>query len=117
MSSEYDLLKRHPFELHARHIENPIEDYARHIRAFDTEEAEDSGVPLEKIFEELSYEEEDIEADLEYLTTAGFIQRELTEDGKRTYSLTEDAEAYIEEFRGKTETYKDMVDEAIRGDV
>lgn len=117
MSSEHDLLKRHPFELHARQIENPIEDYARHIRAFDTDEAEASGVPLEKIFDELSYENKDVEADLEYLTTAGFIDRELTEEGERTYSLSDEAEEYLEEFRGRTSSYTDSVDETLRGDL
>lgn len=116
MSSDHDLLKRHPFELHAQQIENPLEDYARHIRAFDTGEPE-SGVPLDKIFEEMSYENTDVEADLEYLTTAGFIDRELTEEGERTYSLTDEAEAYLEDFRGRTSSYTESVDETLRRDL
>jgi DNA-binding transcriptional ArsR family regulator len=112
-----DTLKRHPYDLHAKQIEIPIEDIARHIRAFDRDETEsETGVPLETMFKELSYDENQIEADLEYLTTAGFIDREL-EEGTRTYSLTEEAETYLEEFLGRTSDYTEMVDETLRGEI
>lgn len=117
MSMENDTLKRHPYDLHAKQIEIPIEDIARHIRAFDEDDTEsDTGVPLETIFDELSYDNNQIEADLEYLTTAGFIDREL-EGGNRTYSLTEEAQKYLEEFLGRTSEYTEMVDETLRGEL
>lgn len=117
MSIDNDTLKRHPYDLHAKQIEIPIEDIARHIRAFDEEDTEsETGVPLETIFDEMSYEDQQIEADLEYLTTAGFIDREL-EGGRRTYALTDEAENYLEEFLGRTQDYTEMVDETIRGEL
>lgn len=113
-----DTLKRHPYDLHAKKIETPIEDIARHIRAFDEEDTDSgTGVPLDKIFDEMSYEEEQIEADLEYLATAGFIERELEDNGGRTYSLTEEAEIYLKEFLGRTEDYAEVVDETLRGEI
>lgn len=119
MSSDQDFLKRHPFDLHASQIENPIEDYARHIRAFDEsyhDEEVQSGVPLETLFEEMTYENREIEGDLEYLTTSGFVDRELRDDGKRTFSLTEEAQKYLEDFRGRTSSYTRSVDETLRGE-
>jgi len=117
MHLDNDTLKRHPYDLHAKQIETPIEDIARHIRAFDEEETEsETGVPLDTIFDEMSYEDRQLEGDLEYLTTAGFVDREL-EEGKRTYSLTDEAETYLEDFLGRTEDYTEMVDETLRGEI
>lgn len=112
-----DILKRHPYDLHAKQIEIPIEDIARYLRAFDKDESEfDTGVPLDTISEEMPYDEWQIEADLEYLTTAGFVERDL-ENGDRTYALTEDAQEYLEEFLGRTDDYTEMVDETLRGEI
>jgi hypothetical protein len=113
MPKDNDLLKMHPFDLAGRSIENPLEDYARHIRAFD----EGSGVTLETAFEELPYEDEIIEGDLEYLTTADFLDRSIQDDGSRTYELTDEATDYLEAFRGRTEDYTEVVDETLRGDL
>lgn len=113
MPVDNDSLKMHPFDLAARYLENPIDDYARHIRAFD----EGDGVELDTVFDELSYDEETIEGDLEYLTTTDFLDRSLDDDGQRRYQLTEDAETYLEDFLGRTSDYTEVVDETLRGDV
>lgn len=113
MSQDNDLLKMHPFDLAGRSIENPLEDYARHIRAFD----EGDGVSLETAFDELPYDDEIIEGDLEYLTTADFLDRSLQDNGTRRYELTDEASDYLEAFRGRTPAYTDVVDESLRGDL
>lgn len=122
MPTSQDFLKRHPFDLHAGQIENPLEDYARHIRAFDNsyqgelDEQEEKGAELETIFEEMTYDNKEIEGDLEYLTTVGFVERQLQEDGGRSFSLTDEAQNYLQDFRGRTSSYTESVDETLRGD-
>lgn len=110
MSNPKDFLKRHPFDLHASQIKNPLEDYARHIRALEKDEEEPE---LNQLFEELAYDNQTIEADIEYLTTARFLNRDIKDNGRRTYSLTSEAETYLKEFRGRTSEYIESVDETI----
>jgi len=125
MARDQNFLKRHPFDIHASQIENPIEDYARHIRAFEGVERNDEivpeepvdGVSLEKIFDEMTYDDNEIEGDLEYLTTSGFLKRDLEDDGRRSYSLTDEAETYLEDFLGRTSDYTESVDETLRREV
>lgn len=116
MPKQNNLCKILAFDLHAKQIENPLKDYARHILSIDKDEAEDSGVPIEKIFDEMFYDNQDIERDLEYLTTAGFIDRELNE-GERTYSISKEAKRYLVDVRGWTKNYKDSMEETISREI
>jgi len=97
MAEHSDFLKKHPFNLYAEQIENPLKDYSSHVRVFQ-ENHKGIELPLERVFEGLDYPDREIEGDLEYLTTAGFLERDILEDGERTYSLTEEAERYLDDF-------------------